>query len=82
MLRSAELDLDLDRECSRDAASELFLDSANEELLDLEGDFGDPTERGDCGSPSTTFPSGSGDGDLDFETLFLSIDFELDLDDL
>lgn len=48
LLRLTEVDLDLDREFSRDAASKLFLDSPNDELLDLDRDFAEHTERGDC----------------------------------
>lgn len=89
LLRLVEVDLDLDREFSRDAKLKLFLDS--EELLDLDLDLdrdllehGEPP--GDCDSLWTIFPSISGDGDLDLEgdleVLFLPPDFELDLDDL
>ena len=84
LLRLGDVDLDLDREFCRDAGLELFRDSAMEELLDREGDLAECTERGDCDSLCTTFPSGSGEGDLegDLEGLLLPPDFELDLEDL
>ena len=49
-LVDVDLDLDLDREFSRDAKSRLLLDSAKEELLDLDRDFAECIERGDCDS--------------------------------
>lgn len=65
LLLLAEVDLDLDREFWRDAGLELFLDSANEELLDLDGDFAECIECGDCDSFCTFFPSRPGEGDLE-----------------
>lgn len=94
LLRFTDVDLDLEREFPRDATSELFLDSATDELLDLDldldldfdldRDFPEWFERGDRDSLFVTFPSTSGDGDLegDLELLFLSNDLDLDLDDL
>lgn len=81
LLRLADVDLDLDRECSGDPI-ELFLDSSKEELLDLDCNLVFAEYDNNRDLFPVTFSSTSGVGDLegDFETLFLPADLELDLD--
>lgn len=80
LLGFGEFDLDLDRELLRDPAGELFCDSAGEELRDLEPDFPDLTDRGECDASLATSFTLSGDFEGDLDVLRLPPDFELDLD--
>lgn len=60
-----EFDLDRERELFLDAAGELFLDPDREELRDLEPDFAERCECGDCELFLTFFSAGSREWDLD-----------------